>query len=132
MLIIGCDFHTRFQQIAMLDPKTGEVIERRLEHENGEAQKFYATLPSPDSSWTAMTISASDLGPAARWASITVIMTTFTSGMRAHRKMAPSGLEAATKRARSSGHFGCDHRAHRRAGPRGCEVLVTGSSTAIL
>src|SRR5580704_10551713 len=46
MLIIGCDFHARFQQIAMLDPTTGEMIDRRLEHENGEAQKFYATLPS--------------------------------------------------------------------------------------
>ena len=47
MIIIGCDFHTRFQQIAMLDPTTGEIIERRLEHENGEAEKFYATLPEP-------------------------------------------------------------------------------------
>jgi transposase len=47
MFIIGCDFHSRFQQIAMLDPTTGEVIERRLEHENGETRKFYATLPSP-------------------------------------------------------------------------------------
>ena len=45
--LIGCDFHSRFQQIAMLDPTTGEVIERRLEHENGEAKKFNATLPSP-------------------------------------------------------------------------------------
>jgi transposase len=47
MFIIGCDFHSRFQQIAMLDPTSGEVIERRLEHENGEAKKFYATLPIP-------------------------------------------------------------------------------------
>ena len=47
MFIIGCDFHSRFQQIAMLDSTTGEVIERRLEHENGEAKKFYAMLPSP-------------------------------------------------------------------------------------
>ena len=45
MLIIGCDFHSRFQQIAMLDPQTGEVIERRLEHETAEARKFYAALP---------------------------------------------------------------------------------------
>ena len=45
MLIIGCDFHTRFQQIAMLDPETGEVMERRLEHGNGEAGAFYAALP---------------------------------------------------------------------------------------
>jgi len=47
MLIIGCDFHSRFQQIAMLDPQTGEVIECRLEHENGEARKFYAGLATP-------------------------------------------------------------------------------------
>jgi hypothetical protein len=47
MFIIGCDFHSRFQQIAMLDPTTGEVIERLLDHENEEAKKFYATLPSP-------------------------------------------------------------------------------------
>ena len=45
LIIIGCDFHSRFQQIAMLDPQTGEIIERRLEHETGEARKFYATLP---------------------------------------------------------------------------------------
>jgi transposase len=47
MHIIGCDFHTRFQQIAMLDPTTGEIVERRLEHERGEAEKFYASLPGP-------------------------------------------------------------------------------------
>ena len=46
-MIIGCDFHTRFQQIAMLDVTTGEVIERRLEHENGDVEKFYGTLPGP-------------------------------------------------------------------------------------
>lgn len=47
MRIIGCDFHTRYQQIAMLDEQTGELVERRLEHENGEVQKFYAELPKP-------------------------------------------------------------------------------------
>jgi transposase len=47
MRIIGCDFHTRYQQIAMLDEETGEMVERRLDHENGEAQKFYAELPQP-------------------------------------------------------------------------------------
>jgi transposase len=46
-MIIGCDFHTRFQQIAMLDPETGEIVERRLEHEMGEARAFYAALPGP-------------------------------------------------------------------------------------
>jgi len=47
MLMIGCDFHTRFQQIAMLDPSTGEITERRLDHEVGEARKFYEALPRP-------------------------------------------------------------------------------------
>jgi transposase len=47
MIIVGCDFHTRFQQIAMLDPTTGEIIERRLEHESGEVRRFYASLPEP-------------------------------------------------------------------------------------
>jgi len=44
MLIIGCDLHTRTQQIAMLDTETGELVERRLEHEKGEAKRFYEEL----------------------------------------------------------------------------------------
>lgn len=44
MLIIGCDLHTRYQEIAMLDTATGEVVRRRLGHENGEARAFYAQL----------------------------------------------------------------------------------------
>ncbi len=47
MLIIGCDFHTRTEQIAMLDGETGEVIRKKLEHENGEARRFYAGLKAP-------------------------------------------------------------------------------------
>ena len=47
MLIIGCDFHSRFQQIARLETETGEVVEQRLEHENGEAKRFYEGLRGP-------------------------------------------------------------------------------------
>jgi len=47
MKIIGCDLHTRYQQIAMLDQETGELIERRLEHGSGEARAFYAELAAP-------------------------------------------------------------------------------------
>ena len=47
MIIIGCDLHTRSQQIAGLDMETGEVEERRLEHANGEARAFYAGLREP-------------------------------------------------------------------------------------
>jgi transposase len=47
MLIIGCDLHTRYQVIAILDPETGEVVTRRLEHEQGEARALYARLCKP-------------------------------------------------------------------------------------
>jgi len=47
MKIVGCDLHTRYQQIAMLDRETGELVERRLEHESGEARSFYADLERP-------------------------------------------------------------------------------------
>jgi transposase len=45
MMIIGCDYHPRYQQIAMMNTATGELVERRLEHESGEARAFYAGLP---------------------------------------------------------------------------------------
>ena len=44
MMIIGCDLHTRYQQIAMVNSETGDLVERRLEHESGEARAFYAEL----------------------------------------------------------------------------------------
>jgi transposase len=44
MMTIECDLHTRYQQIAMVDTDTGEMLECRLEHENGEARAFYAAL----------------------------------------------------------------------------------------
>ena len=44
MKIIGCDFHTRYQQIAMMDESTGKLVERRLDHESGEAHAFYRDL----------------------------------------------------------------------------------------
>ena len=43
MLIIGCDYHPSFQQIAFVDTDTGEFQERRLVHPE-EAEKFYREL----------------------------------------------------------------------------------------
>jgi transposase len=43
MIIIGCDFHPGFQQIACVDQETGEYGERRLQH-RGEAEVFYRSL----------------------------------------------------------------------------------------
>jgi len=47
MSIIGCDLHSRYQVIAGVDREGGEVVTRRLEHENGEAKAFYAGLAKP-------------------------------------------------------------------------------------
>ena len=47
MIIIGCDLHSRMQVIAMLDTETGEVVEKRLDHESGEAKAFYEGLKGP-------------------------------------------------------------------------------------
>jgi transposase len=43
MMIIGCDYHPAFQQIAFVDTNTGELRERRLQHRE-EAEKFYRDL----------------------------------------------------------------------------------------
>jgi transposase len=43
MIIIGCDYHPGFQQIAFVDTETGECGERRLTHRE-EAEQFYDTL----------------------------------------------------------------------------------------
>jgi len=44
MLIIGCDYHPSSQQIAFVDTETGECNELRLNHSDGEAEKFYRNL----------------------------------------------------------------------------------------
>src|SRR6201987_2596289 len=44
MIIIGVDYHPSFQEIAFMDQQTGECGERRLNHSDGEAEKFYREL----------------------------------------------------------------------------------------
>jgi len=46
MLIIGCDFHPGFEQVAIFDKSTAEISYRRLQHP-GEARAFYASLAEP-------------------------------------------------------------------------------------
>jgi transposase len=43
-ILLRFDYHLSFQQIAFLDWETGECGERRLNHSNGEAEKFYRDL----------------------------------------------------------------------------------------
>ena len=44
MLIIGCDYHPSVQQIDGVDRETGECVEKRLMHSDGEAENFYREL----------------------------------------------------------------------------------------
>jgi len=45
MIIVGCDFHPRWQQVATFDVASGEIVERKLVNGNGEAEQFYRSLP---------------------------------------------------------------------------------------
>jgi hypothetical protein len=43
--MIGCDFRTRQQTLAMPDAETGEGIKTTLAHEGNNVPEFYCTLP---------------------------------------------------------------------------------------
>ena len=47
MIIVGCDFHPSWQQVSIFDKETGEVSERKLVNGDGEAERFYGSLPAP-------------------------------------------------------------------------------------
>jgi hypothetical protein len=47
MKYIGRDFHPSFQQVVICEKETGEVMERRLVHKDGEARRFYESLSGP-------------------------------------------------------------------------------------
>ena len=47
MLIVGCDFHPSWQQVAWFDSETAEVGEQKLGNSNGEAERWYGQLPVP-------------------------------------------------------------------------------------
>src|ERR1017187_5462642 len=47
MMIIGCDFHPRGQQISWLDTETGDTGERKLVHASGDAKRFYEQRAAP-------------------------------------------------------------------------------------
>jgi len=47
MTLVGCDLHSRKQQVAVLDTDTGEVLEQELLHEGDAVERFYRALPRP-------------------------------------------------------------------------------------
>src|SRR5215813_13635074 len=47
MTIVGCDLHSRKQQVAVLDTSTGEILEQELVHEGDAVERFYRALRPP-------------------------------------------------------------------------------------
>lgn len=47
MIIVGCDFHPSYQQVAILDTETGKIEEHKLMHTPGEAERFYRAIALP-------------------------------------------------------------------------------------
>src|ERR1700737_4360889 len=47
MTLVGCDLHSRKQQVAVLDTDTGEVLEQELLHEGDAVERFCRGLPRP-------------------------------------------------------------------------------------
>jgi transposase len=47
MILVGCDLHTRKQQVALLNTDTGELWDQELSHDGDAVERFYATLPPP-------------------------------------------------------------------------------------
>src|SRR5260370_1409773 len=47
MTFVGCDLHARTQQVAVLDTRTGELVEQELVHEGDAVERFYRALPPP-------------------------------------------------------------------------------------
>jgi transposase len=47
MTLVGCDLHSRKQQVAVLDTTTGEIREQELAHAGDAVEQFYRALPPP-------------------------------------------------------------------------------------
>lgn len=45
--IVGCDFHPRWQQVAIFDAESGEIRQQKLLNGDGEAERFYRSLAAP-------------------------------------------------------------------------------------
>ena len=47
MTLVGCDLHSRRQQVAVLDTITPEVLEQELVHDGDTVERFYRALRPP-------------------------------------------------------------------------------------
>src|SRR5262245_26832532 len=47
MTLVGCDLHSRKQQVAVLNTRPGERSEQELVHDGDAVERFYRALPPP-------------------------------------------------------------------------------------
>jgi transposase len=47
VILVGCDLHTRKQQVALLNTDTGELRDQELSHVGDDVERFYAALSPP-------------------------------------------------------------------------------------
>jgi hypothetical protein len=47
MTLVGCDLHSRKQQVAVLDTTTGEVFDQELLHEGDAVERLYRAHRPP-------------------------------------------------------------------------------------
>src|SRR5260370_40226682 len=47
MPLRGCDPHSRKEQVAVVDTRSGELVEQELGHEGDAVERFYRALPPP-------------------------------------------------------------------------------------
>ena len=58
MTFVGCDLHTRMQQVAVLDTRTGEVSERQLAHDGSREGRMR---------WDALSLGSTVSGSVRNW-----------------------------------------------------------------
>ena len=121
MMIVGCDFHPSWQQVAVFDSETGEMTERKLVNGNGEAERFYRSLPAPVADWHGE--------PAATVSGLWSLLQQVGARGLDRRCSADSGqlcAQAEDRQARCGTH---SEAADARAGFRGCGLRMRSSAT---
>jgi len=51
MIIVGCDFHPKWQQVAVFDAETAEIGEHKLMNGDGEAERFLPQFAGSGAGW---------------------------------------------------------------------------------
>ena len=91
MIIIGCDYHPAFEQIALVDTETGDCAERRLEHRE-TVEKFYRDLAAQEKRFVwgwkqaGMRAGLNDHSPSCKLSCVCLVTTTVVTELSVPRR----------------------------------------------